>query len=1296
MKNIFVLFVILISFCFASLNKSIEFTSNKVSISNSFKANDGNLYQTVSYGTEIKIHEEGKPELPVLYKQYIISADEDPDDIIYHVVGKSIEYVLSDPLFPSQKDIFDPLYDKEVFILPDENIYSSDEIYPENAVEVIKDGWLDGNHIVQLAFYPIQYSPVDNKLIFHENIYFQLNTRSGSRRPDPVRKRSKYSQNVYDSALKMAVDNDEDISLYQVKPNQYLSKTLADSADLKYYDYIIITKDSLISAFDDLVEWKKRKGIDIGIIDVDSIISAYPNGDEISGLNDDAGSVRQYLINAYQNGTTYVLIGGDDEIVPIRYCDREYTPPSDLYYSDLSNDWYDNVNDEVAANISYYDAYPEVFVGRITANTINEVKNWINKQITYEQDPGRGDPSYLINSLFTHVDETQQGDYFGFIDYWVDDLGFNFNVMEEEPTYYDLWPTAPSPVDVINEMNNGYGLISYFTHGSRYSMLVRSGSYAENATWRERITTFETELEGSVGGGFNNLTNFGYPGIIFANACNTCGFDENNPYYGNSYYDEDFSEMYLCYNKEAGGVAYFGNTRASTAMQGTNLLQCMFSYLCDGIVTLGKTYGISKANRGASICFTMNLFGCPETMMWTEVPTEFSNVMITDYSNYITVNTGESDCFVCVSADDTDDYWKADSVQTDTFQTSIRPLHVVITKKNKLPYINLYGLQNITGTITLNNKYAYTITNDITVTSTGVLNIEPGTTLRFAEDKELKVYGELNVNGTEESPVVFTSDDVDAGSSYWTGLRAYSGSEINADNLKIYNATCGVRSDYAKVTLDSCLIKDTHYGIMIYNCIGSNSCTVNRSSLENNYSYGIYYYNSDGNITRNTISNTLRGIYARGNVNIRYNDLTDFTYDAIRCENYDGDIQFNDMSDCRYGVYFMSSASGDMLNIWYPDQPMSNAENNIFHTPMTSCIWISSTSTPDIGTLGEDPEAICMGWNVFCDPSSYDIYSAYTGTIKAQGNWWGTKVTYGTIDYVPIATDVPYYFGKSVASSTSSELKFHASDELFEEAIQCEIDTLLENAIDIYKTIIENYAYSFDMYIQQKALNRMRGCYRKLGQYDELNKVLTTISQKYSDSYIGYYAQYLNSPQYCLKEDFAEALLLLDDSFEGFNNLKKSETAAFVLLDKYMLLEYLIEKDGNSINKTAYLNDAEQCKKLLFSNYGDSEAAKILQEMMFLEQPMSNNIPSEYYMGYPYPNPFNPVVNIYYELPEPTQVNINIYNIAGQKVKTLIDNNQSPGRYNLSFNASQFASGIYIVRVLTPSYSETKKILLLK
>lgn len=79
-----------------------------------------------------------------------------------------------------------------------------------------------------------------------------------------------------------------------------------------------------------------------------------------------------------------------------------------------------------------------------------------------------------------------------------------------------------------------------------------------------------------------------------------------------------------------------------------------------------------------------------------------------------------------------------------------------------------------------------------------------------------------------------------------------------------------------------------------------------------------------------------------------------------------------------------------------------------------------------------------------------------------------------------------------------------------------------------------------------------------------------------------------------------------------------------------------------------------------------------------------------------YPNPFNPSTIIRYQIPENVTVSIKIYDVAGREVKTLVDEQQSMGWHEITFNAAELAGGIYFCRLLSGTLTSTKKITLLK
>ena len=88
--------------------------------------------------------------------------------------------------------------------------------------------------------------------------------------------------------------------------------------------------------------------------------------------------------------------------------------------------------------------------------------------------------------------------------------------------------------------------------------------------------------------------------------------------------------------------------------------------------------------------------------------------------------------------------------------------------------------------------------------------------------------------------------------------------------------------------------------------------------------------------------------------------------------------------------------------------------------------------------------------------------------------------------------------------------------------------------------------------------------------------------------------------------------------------------------------------------------------------------------------------PNSFQLLQNYPNPFNPTTNISYHLLRTSEVELSIFNLLGQKVATLISERQNAGSYQVEWNATRFASGIYFYRIKADDFIDTKKMILLK
>lgn len=91
-----------------------------------------------------------------------------------------------------------------------------------------------------------------------------------------------------------------------------------------------------------------------------------------------------------------------------------------------------------------------------------------------------------------------------------------------------------------------------------------------------------------------------------------------------------------------------------------------------------------------------------------------------------------------------------------------------------------------------------------------------------------------------------------------------------------------------------------------------------------------------------------------------------------------------------------------------------------------------------------------------------------------------------------------------------------------------------------------------------------------------------------------------------------------------------------------------------------------------------------------------NITPRSFKLSQNYPNPFNPSTVITYTIPNESSVSLKIYNMIGQEVKTLVEENKAPGTYNVNFNASNLSSGVYFYSLRAGNYYQVKKMMLLK
>jgi len=117
---------------------------------------------------------------------------------------------------------------------------------------------------------------------------------------------------------------------------------------------------------------------------------------------------------------------------------------------------------------------------------------------------------------------------------------------------------------------------------------------------------------------------------------------------------------------------------------------------------------------------------------------------------------------------------------------------------------------------------------------------------------------------------------------------------------------------------------------------------------------------------------------------------------------------------------------------------------------------------------------------------------------------------------------------------------------------------------------------------------------------------------------------------------------------------------------------------------------------ITISKSGGSPTAMDMNVQQLMEDVAAAEIPAAYELYNAYPNPFNPSTTIRFDLPEATKVRLVVYDMLGREVAVLADGERPAGQYNIRFDASRLSSGMYIYRLQTGNFTQTKKLMLMK
>ena len=137
--------------------------------------------------------------------------------------------------------------------------------------------------------------------------------------------------------------------------------------------------------------------------------------------------------------------------------------------------------------------------------------------------------------------------------------------------------------------------------------------------------------------------------------------------------------------------------------------------------------------------------------------------------------------------------------------------------------------------------------------------------------------------------------------------------------------------------------------------------------------------------------------------------------------------------------------------------------------------------------------------------------------------------------------------------------------------------------------------------------------------------------------------------------------------------------------------------DISSGMKNIYVSSLFKTDNYLFANSINGIWKRSLSEITSVDRDRtSRGIPNQFYLSQNYPNPFNPTTKINYSVPVSGNISLKVYNVLGQEVKTIFEGYKQAGNYEVTFNGSGLASGVYLYRLQSEKVSIFKKFVLLK
>lgn len=399
-------------------------------------------------------------------------------------------------------------------------------------------------------------------------------------------------------------------------------------------------------------------------------------------------------------------------------------------------------------------------------------------------------------------------------------------------------------------------------------------------------------------------------------------------------------------------------------------------------------------------------------------------------------------------------------------------------------------------------------------------------------------------------------------------------------------------------------------------------------------------------------------------------------------------ISFSKFFSNQYSIRLYSA----LLDMWHTEIKKSVTGIAAFNNSDLNLGYSTGSNNISFNRTGiyshESSPYLDEGCNDINNPGlqSWNIFSVNTPDgIKAQSNWWGNDgydppYIERTFNEPDIITYAPFLLTSNVDAKQGKS----QSDFMIAEALRC--DEQWAQAIPYYETVNSDNTMGPETYM---SVNGLFKCHQELNSLSSHKTwLLTKISNSTESSYNKYLLNNLAMANRVLG-DFQEAL----DYYESIlDNIPSYADSCYAIIDIGFTW---LESNNRMYGKYASLRPRSINDHLTASN-------RLLNSIL-LDEPMESytEIPSLPQINANYPNPFNPSTTIVYSVPQKAGVRLDVYNVKGQKVKTLINSELEKGQHQAIWNGRDdkncgVASGVYFIRLETAGKASMRKMLLMK